>query len=87
MDKAVALVRRYCSPHWCYVSLSCFLLLSCNLGSAVVTPFLPFVAPSFGIERSGVALVMSSFSVSYGGRVPVSTETALKCAASLGACT
>ena len=50
------------SPQWLYVGLSCFHLVGVNLGSAVVTPFLPVMAPEFGLERSGVAFVMASYS-------------------------
>jgi MFS family permease len=64
MEKAKTLFWQKCSPHSCYVGLSCFLLLSCNLGSAVIAPFFPFLAPDFGVDRTGVALVMSSFSAS-----------------------
>ena len=60
--KARQKVFAVCSPQWIFVILACFLLLSVNLGSAVVTPFLPVMAPKFGISRTGVAWVMATYS-------------------------
>ena len=45
------------------VAMACSLLTACNLGSAVVTPFLPLKADELGIGRQGVATIMGVYSL------------------------